>query len=153
MTQKHRASFTDLTFKPPCDSSHLTVPQTFSILANSPNLSSCTLGVLLTPVDPLNDDLPVGEVEARFYTLFGVLGASHLTHLEFIARAFDFRRGIGCVAFMPLLEGEALISIPNLARCTLLLTGTSRDPVSYPAYPASTLPLPPWCPLWRVGDL
>ncbi|KAF9063795.1 hypothetical protein BDP27DRAFT_215402 [Rhodocollybia butyracea] len=122
------ANLTDLTFKSPCDSSRLTVPQTLSILANSPNLSSCTLGVLLTPVDPAsttdmiqlnslralslhftlpNDDLPVGEVEHRFNNLFSVIRAPGLTRLAFIARAFDFRRGIGCIPFMPLLEGSA----------------------------------------------
>ncbi|KAF9065618.1 hypothetical protein BDP27DRAFT_1331849 [Rhodocollybia butyracea] len=100
------ANFTDLTFKSPCDSSRvLLTPVDPASTTDMIQLNSlCALSLHFTLP---NDDLPVGEVEARFNNLFGVIHAPGLRRLAFIARVFDFRRGIGCIPFMPLLEGSA----------------------------------------------
>lgn len=119
------SNLTDLTMKSRCDSSRLTLDQTINILASSPNLLTCTLGVLLTSTDTglhlpnivLNslqalslyftisdDDIPASDVEHRFHCLFNIICAPHLARFAFIAEGFEFRRGIDCIPFKPLLK-------------------------------------------------
>jgi len=83
------------------------------------------LGVLLTSIDSgvqlpdiaLNslyafslyftlpdDDLPASDVENRFHRLFSVIRAPLLARFAFIARGLEFRRGIDCIPFKPLLK-------------------------------------------------
>ncbi|KAJ3766556.1 hypothetical protein FB446DRAFT_382109 [Lentinula raphanica] len=145
------SNLTDLTMQSRRGDSRLTIDQTLHVLASSPNLSTCTLGVMLTSNDtgfqvpddiPLNslralslyfslppgaeDDIPASEVENRFYTLFSIIRAPLLTKLAFIAKGFEFRRGLDYIPFKPLLKRsgckleELYLSCPFTSQTLLL---------------------------------
>lgn len=124
------SNLTDLTMQSRRGGSRLTLDQTIHVLASSPNLSTCTLGVMLTSNDsgfevpddvmlnslralslyfslpPSDDDdnLPASDVENRFHSLFSVIRAPLLSKLAFIAKGFEFRRGLDYIPFQPLLK-------------------------------------------------
>ncbi|KAF5372813.1 hypothetical protein D9757_011104 [Collybiopsis confluens] len=120
-------NLTSLTMKSDRDSSRLTVDQTLHLLANSPNLSTCTLGVLLTSSAPGLDipdislsslgalslyftlpsgDLPFPEVENQLFSIFSVIRAPILSRFAFITQGFDLGRAFGSIPFAPLLESS-----------------------------------------------
>ncbi|KAJ3745138.1 hypothetical protein DFH05DRAFT_1121964 [Lentinula detonsa] len=145
------SNLTDLTMQSGRGDSRLTLDQTMHVLTSSPNLSTCTLGVMLTSIDsgfqvpddiPLNslralslyfslppgadDDIPASEVENRFHSLFSVIRAPLLTKLAFIAKGFEFRRGLDYIPFKPLLKRsgckleELYLSCPLKSQSILL---------------------------------
>ncbi|KAJ4478398.1 hypothetical protein J3R30DRAFT_3481614 [Lentinula aciculospora] len=143
------SNLTDLTMQSRRGGSRLTLNQTMHVLASSPNLSTCTLGVMLTSNDGVPGniiefhslralsldfslpsdavaDLPASEVENRLHSLFNAIRAPLLSKLAFVAKGFEFRRELDCVPFKPLLKRsgckleELYLSCPLKSQTTLL---------------------------------